>query len=163
MPICHDSRILLITNTLPLLLKVQKLELSSEAKEYWNTLLTHVREVTLIAAYEKAKKFAGIRKFAEMAARRRDVVAARKKAEAEQEAIELQAANSDGFRPKRALIDMLMAEVPVADFYAIEEFADSNMNFDRYVESLKLVFHRSFCTQALISIVAWGKTTFPCA
>lgn len=104
---------------------------SPEVLALWRKLGDFIRVEATSKITSKNKKFAGLRKFAELSAKRKRE-AARKKAEEEaEEAAALRAAQEALTKPRKALVNYLDVEVPSAEKKDIEEFAEESFELNR--------------------------------
>lgn len=100
-------------------------------KANWRKVLDYARTEATTKIQAKAKRFMGLRKFAELAAKRKQEAADKKrKVQEEEEAAEAQA-RAEAARPKRSILQMLDVEVAPVEKQNIEEYAQNWFNLNR--------------------------------
>lgn len=106
--------------------------LSGDVLAAWKSVLTAARAEASHRIGEKNKKFAGLRGFAAVAAKRKEEAAKKKAEEAEAEAAaERAGALGDAARSKRSILSFLELEVPAVEKKDIEAYAGDWFNLDR--------------------------------
>lgn len=107
----------------------KKLTLTSRAQ--WRKIIEYARTEATSRVQSKNKKFFGLRKFAEVAARRKKEAQRKKEAEAEADAAAERAALEEALKPKKSILQMLDLDVPEVEKQNIEEYAETNFNLNR--------------------------------
>lgn len=112
--------------------KLTAASLSPEVAAAWASLADYLRLQATTKISAKNKKFAGLRKFAEIAARRKREAAKKKAEEDALEEAALQAAQAAASKPKRSMLSLLDCEVPgPVEKKDIEEFAEQSFELNR--------------------------------
>jgi len=100
----------------------------------WKKIIDYARAEATAAVAAKNKKFLGLKKFATVAAQRKQAAAKRKLDEADQiakEAAEVVAASAPPPRSRRSILSMLDVEQPPVEKQNIEEYAENFFNLNR--------------------------------
>jgi WW domain len=105
--------------------------LSPEVAAAWAQLADYLRLEATQKISAKNKKFAGLRKFAEIAARRKREAAKKKAEEDALEEAALAAAQAAASKPKRSLLSLLETDAPKVEKKDIEEFAEQSFELNR--------------------------------
>ena len=108
-----------------------KKKISIQARAQWRKILDYARREATSKLQSKSKRFLGLRKFAEQAAKRKAEAADRKRKEKEEEEAANAAAAADALRPKKSIMEMLDVDTPPIEKQNIEEFADASFNLNR--------------------------------
>lgn len=123
-----------------------KKKLSLQARAQWRKILDFARQEATTKMQAKAKRFMGLRKFAELAAKRKAEAAARKKAETDAEEAAAKAAEEEAAKPKRSILQMLDVDLPVVEKSNMEEYAENYFNLNR-----KGIFARKTTVSKILS------------
>jgi hypothetical protein len=108
-----------------------KKKLSIQARAQWRKILDYARREATSKLQSKNKRFLGLRKFAEQAAKRKAEAAEKKRREKEEEEAANSAAAAEALRPKKSIMEMLDVDTPPIEKQNIEEFADAQFNLNR--------------------------------
>ena len=108
-----------------------KKKLSLQARAQWRKILDYARREATSKLQSKSKRFLGLRKFAEQAAKRKAEAAEKKRKEKEEEDAANAAAAAEALRPKKSIMEMLDVDTPPIEKQNIEEFADAQFNLNR--------------------------------
>lgn len=108
------------------------LRLSDTQRAMWAFLFAHARTEALAKLQVRRKRFQGLRKFAEIAAKRKEESAAKRRADEEQEALERRRDELEAARPKRSIMQLLDVELPTVDAtHDINVYAEEHFNLNR--------------------------------
>lgn len=106
--------------------------MSSDVKLQWKKILDYARLEATSKIANKNKKFFGLRKFAEVATRRKAAAANKKIVEAAEEAEAAKAAEAGPIKKSsKAILSFLEVEMPKVEKMNIEEFAESSFELNR--------------------------------
>ncbi len=108
-----------------------KKKLSLQARAQWRKILDYARREATSKLQSKSKRFLGLRKFADQAAKRKAEAAEKKRKEKEEEEAANAAAAAEALRPKKSIMEMLDVDTPPIEKQNIEEFADAQFNLNR--------------------------------
>jgi hypothetical protein len=97
--------------------------LSDATRELWIKITDFARTEATQKITAKNKKFAGLRKFAEIAAKRKRELARKKAEEDAAEDAMMKAAHEAASRPKQSLLALLDVPLPSVEKKDIEEYA----------------------------------------
>jgi len=109
----------------------QTLTLSDKEKARWKEFLDFLRAEALIILNKKRERFMGLRKFAEIASKRKADAAAEKKRQEEEDAEEARKAALEEARPKSSILSLLVLEAPEVPHKEYVEYAESHFNLNR--------------------------------
>jgi hypothetical protein len=108
------------------------LKLPEAVRARWAFVFAHAKTEAVAKLQVRRKRFIGLRKFAEIAAKRKAETAAAKAKEEEEEAAEARRAALEAARPKRSILDLLEVELPEVDETKdIEAYAEEHFNLNR--------------------------------
>jgi hypothetical protein len=107
----------------------KRLTLSSRAT--WRKVLDWARSEATTRIQAKSKRFMGMRKFAELAAKRKAEAAAKKKATTDEDDARAARDAADSARPKKSILSMLDVDTPPGVRQNIEEYAEEHFNLNR--------------------------------
>jgi len=110
---------------------VPKKKLSLVVRASWRKVLDYARTEATTKIQAKAKRFMGLRKFAELAAKRKNEAAEKKKRQQEEDEAAEAAARAEAAKPKRSILQMLDVDVPPVEKQNIEEYAQNWFNLNR--------------------------------
>ena len=108
-----------------------KLKLSLQVKAQWRKILDYARQEATTKLQSKAKRFMGLRKFAELASKRKAEAAEKKRKDKEEEDAMNAAAAAEAARPRKSIMEMLDVDVPPIEKQNIEEYAEASFNLNR--------------------------------
>lgn len=111
----------------------QKKKISLTNRAQWRKVLDWARSEATTRIQAKAKRFMGMRKFAELAAKRKGEAQAKKRKEQEEEEERNRRDAAEAAKPKRSILQMLDVEAPVVNKQNIEEYAEEHFNLNRKV------------------------------
>jgi hypothetical protein len=108
------------------------LRLNDAQRAKWAFLFAHARKEAIAKLQVRRKRFQGLRKFAEIATKRKEETAAKKRAEEEEEALERRRDELEAARPKRSILQLLEVELPAVDAsHDINAYAEEHFNLNR--------------------------------
>ena len=98
----------------------------------WEFVFAHARSEAVSKFQVRRKRFIGVRKFAEIAAKRKEEAATKARAEADEEESERRCAELEALRPRRSILQLLDMELPdVNTSVDIKEYAEEHFNLNR--------------------------------
>jgi hypothetical protein len=107
------------------------LVLSEADKNKWRGFLDYLRAEASVELQKKRAKFMGLRKFAEIAAKRKAEAAAKRKQEEEEDAENARKVALEASRPKRSILSLLDLEAPKVEPKVYSEYAEAHFNLNR--------------------------------
>jgi len=111
--------------------EVKTLTLTEAHAAMWRPLFEHLRAEASVTLNKKRARFMGLRKFSEIAAKKKAEALEKKRREEEEDAQERRRAEMEANRPKKSLLQLIELEAPEVANKNYAEYAESHFNLNR--------------------------------